>query len=107
MVSTQPLTTKGVIASLPDSTQPSPRPLKPNRAIRRRPLPRAQGYAILQVTGIVLAHAPTFAGWKTHVLDDYREEQLPALLRQKTKDLADKAKAMNDWPRPPRRWARR
>ena len=58
--------------------------------------PTGEGYAIFQVTGIVAAHAPTFADWKTHVLDDYREEQLPALLRQKTKELADKAKAMND-----------
>jgi peptidyl-prolyl cis-trans isomerase D len=30
------------------------------------------------------------------VLDDYRNEQLPALLSQKTKELADKAKAGND-----------
>ena len=30
------------------------------------------------------------------MLDDYRQEQLPALLSQKTKALADKAKAMND-----------
>ena len=39
---------------------------------------------------------PRFADWKTHVLDDYRNEQLPALLSQKTKELADKAKAIND-----------
>jgi peptidyl-prolyl cis-trans isomerase D len=30
------------------------------------------------------------------VLDDYRNEQLPGLLNQKTKELADKAKASND-----------
>ena len=55
-----------------------------------------EGYAIFQVTGITPAHAPTFAEWKSHVLDDYRQEQLPALLNQKTQELADKAKAMND-----------
>jgi len=48
------------------------------------------------VTGIQPAHAPTFADWKTHVLDDYRNEQLPQLLTAKTKELADKAKAGND-----------
>jgi peptidyl-prolyl cis-trans isomerase D len=39
---------------------------------------------------------PTFADWKSHVLDDYRNEQLPALLSQKTTELAAKAKEMND-----------
>ena len=58
--------------------------------------PTGEGYAIFQVTGIEAAHAPTFADWKTHVLDDYRNEQLPALLNQKTKELADKAQASND-----------
>jgi peptidyl-prolyl cis-trans isomerase D len=42
------------------------------------------------------AHAPSFADWKTHVLEDYRDEQLPALLSQKTTELANQAKAMND-----------
>jgi len=58
--------------------------------------PTGEGYAVFQVTGVVPAHAPSFADWKTHVLDDYRDEQLPALLSQKTKDLAEKAKSMND-----------
>lgn len=30
------------------------------------------------------------------MLDDYRSEQVPVLLSQKTKELADKAKSMND-----------
>lgn len=58
--------------------------------------PTGEGYAIFQVTGIDAAHAPTFADWKTHVLDDYRNEQLPALLNQKTRELADKAQASKD-----------
>ena len=58
--------------------------------------PTGEGYAIFQVTGITAAHAPTFADWKSHVLDDYRAEQLPALLRQKTTDLATQAQATND-----------
>ena len=58
--------------------------------------PTGEGYAIFQVTGIVPAHAPAFADWKSHVLDDYRNEQLPALLNEKTQELADKAKQYND-----------
>ena len=33
---------------------------------------------------------------KTHVLDDYRDEQLPGLLAQKTTELAERAKSENN-----------
>jgi peptidyl-prolyl cis-trans isomerase D len=55
-----------------------------------------EGYAIFQVTGIAPAHAPGFADWKSHVLDDYRSEQTPTLLGQKATELADKASSMHD-----------
>jgi peptidyl-prolyl cis-trans isomerase D len=58
--------------------------------------PTGEGYAIFQVAGIAPAHAPDFAGWKSQVAEDYRNEQLPGLLSRKTKDLADKARSMND-----------
>jgi peptidyl-prolyl cis-trans isomerase D len=45
---------------------------------------------------VVPSHAPTFADWKTHVEDDYKNDQVPALLTQKTAELAAKAKAAND-----------
>ena len=96
VVTTQPLDHQGVIASLPDSTQLLAKAFAAKQGDPPQAAPTGEGYAIFQVTGIVVAHAPTFADWKTHVLDDYRHEQLPALLSQKTKDLADKAKAMND-----------
>lgn len=46
--------------------------------------------------GIQPAHAPDFATWKSHILDDYRDQQLPQLLATKTNQLADKAKTEND-----------
>jgi peptidyl-prolyl cis-trans isomerase D len=55
-----------------------------------------EGYAIFQVTGVAPAHAPSFADWKSHVLDDYRSEMTPGLLEQKTMELADKARSMHD-----------
>ncbi len=85
-----------MIAALPDSTQLLAKAFQAKQGDPPQSAPTGEGYAIFQVTGITPAHAPTFADWKTHVLDDYREEQLPALLSQKTKELADKAKAMND-----------
>ncbi|HEX5235369.1 MAG TPA: peptidylprolyl isomerase [Silvibacterium sp.] len=54
------------------------------------------GYAVYQVAGIQPAHAPDFASWKSHVLDDYRDQQLPQLLTEKTDELAAKARAGND-----------
>jgi peptidyl-prolyl cis-trans isomerase D len=50
-----------------------------------------EGYAVFQVTDIKPAHAPTFAEYKARILEDYRDQQLPNLLRQKTQQLADLA----------------
>ncbi len=55
--------------------------------------PVGDGYAVFQVEGIKPAHAPTFDEYKAHLLDDFRQQQLPLLLAKKTNELADKAKA--------------
>ena len=55
-----------------------------------------EGYAIFQVTQVVAAHAPNFADWKANVANDYRGEQLPVLLSEKTAELAAKAKTYGD-----------
>ncbi len=96
MVTTQPVAHDGVIAALPDSTQLLAKAFQGKQGDPPQSAPTGEGYAIFQVTGITPAHAPSFADWKTHVLDDYRDEQLPMLLSQKTKALADQAKATND-----------
>jgi len=54
------------------------------------------GYAVFQVEDVHAAHAPTFDEYKSHVLDDFRDEQLPQLLTKKTNELEDKAKAEGD-----------
>lgn len=97
VVTTQPVARDGVIAALPDSTQLLAKAFQAKQGDSPASAPTGEGYAIFQVTGVTPAHAPTFADWKTHVLDDYREEQLPALLNQKTKQLADQAKSSNDF----------
>lgn len=51
------------------------------------------GFAVFQVAAIQPAHAPSFQAYKSHLLDDFRQQQLPALLARKTEELADKAKA--------------
>ena len=96
VVTTDPVAHDGVIAALPDSAQILAKAFEAKQGDAPQSAPTGEGYAIFQVTGIVPSHAPAFADWKSHVLDDYRQEQLPVLLSQKTKALADQAKATND-----------
>ena len=96
LVTTPPTGQRGVISALPDGSQLLAKAFQAKQGDPAQYAPTGEGYAIFQVTGIVAAHAPAFADWKSHVLDDYRDQQLAALLSQKTKELADKAKAGND-----------
>ena len=54
------------------------------------------GFAVFQVTDIKPAHAPDFAEYKEHILDDYREQQLPQLLNAQLNKLDERAKQLND-----------
>lgn len=96
VVTTQPVEQNGVIAALPSSQQLLSKAFGSKQGDPAQFAPTGEGYAVFQVTGVQAAHAPAFADWKSHVLDDYRNEQLPALLSAKTKELAEKAKNEND-----------
>jgi peptidyl-prolyl cis-trans isomerase D len=97
-VATTPLVgMKGVISALPDSAEIL------GKAFQSKPGDPPQyastgeeGYAIFQVADVAPAHAPAFADWKSNVADNYRDEQLPLLLSQKTQELAMRAKNLND-----------
>jgi peptidyl-prolyl cis-trans isomerase D len=96
VVTTPPVAAGGTIAALPDGSQLISKAFQSKLGDPPQYAPTGEGYAIFQVTGSDPAHAPSFADWKSHILDDYRSEQLPKLLTQKTQELADKAKSMND-----------
>ena len=96
VVNTPAVAAGGTIATLPDGAQLVSKAFQEKQGDPAQYAPTGEGYAIFQVSGVEAAHSPTFADWKSHVLDDYRNEQLPGLLNQKTKELADKAKASND-----------
>jgi len=96
VVTTPPVGKQGVISALPDGSQVIAKAFESKQGDPPQFAATGEGYAIFQVTGIQSAHAPNFADWKTHVLDDYRDEQLPQLVDAKTKELADKAKASGD-----------
>ena len=96
-VATTPLLgVRDVISALPNSAEILGKAFQSKQGDPPQFAPTGEGYAIFQVTGIVAAHAPAFADWKSHVADDYRSEQLPVLLSQKTQALAEKAKSLND-----------
>jgi peptidyl-prolyl cis-trans isomerase D len=96
LVTTPPVARQGVIASLPDGAQMLSKAFETKQGDPPQFAPTGEGYAIFQVASISPAHAPNFADWKSHVLSDYQEEQLPGLVNQKLNELAAKAKALND-----------
>jgi peptidyl-prolyl cis-trans isomerase D len=96
VVTTPPVEQRGTIAALPDGSQLLSKAFQAKMGDPALSAPTGEGYAIFRVTGIAPAHTPTFADWKSHVLDDYKNEQRPLLLLQKTNELAKQAKAMND-----------
>jgi peptidyl-prolyl cis-trans isomerase D len=55
-----------------------------------------EGFAVFQVADIKPAHAPDFGAYRTHILEDYREQQVPQLLNAQLNKLEDRAKVLND-----------
>ena len=96
LTTTPPVGAGGTISTLPDSAEMISKAFQGKQGDPPQYAPTGEGYAVFQVTGVEASHAPGFAEWKSHVLDDYRNDQLPNLLNQKTKELADKAAASHD-----------
>jgi peptidyl-prolyl cis-trans isomerase D len=86
----------GVIPSLSDSTSLISSAFTTTKDAAPQVVSTGEGYAVFQVTDIKAAHAPEFADWKSHVLDDYREQKAPALLQDQLTQLSQKAQALHD-----------
>jgi len=89
----------GVIPSLPDSTALLTAAFGAAKGAAPQSATTGEGYAIYQVLDVKAAHAPDFASWKSHVIDDYRDQKAPELLNAQLIKLADRAKALNDLPK--------
>ncbi len=96
VVTSPPVERSGVISAMASSKQLLASAFEAKVGDPPQYAPTGEGYAVFQVTGIVAAHAPAFVDWKSHVLEDYRSDQLPGLLSKKTQELAGKAKQYND-----------
>ena len=86
----------GTIPSLPDSARLLSAAFGAAKGTAPEVASTGEGNAVFQVVGVQAAHAPTFADWKSHVLDDYRDQQEPALMSAQLKKLDDLAKQSGD-----------
>jgi len=96
LVTTDFLSQSAIVPGLPDGSKLLSAAFTAKKGAAPQIAPTGEGYAVFQVADIQPAHAPNFADYKTHILDDYREQQIPELLAQKTNELATRAKAEND-----------
>jgi peptidyl-prolyl cis-trans isomerase D len=96
IVTTPLMNRQTIIGTLPDSRQMVSKAFESKQTDPPQFASTGEGYAVFQVTGIAPAHAPNFADWKSHVADDYRNDETPKLLSQKTAELAAKAQSLND-----------
>src|ERR1700712_3265534 len=95
-VTTDYLAKDGVVAGLADGAPLLTQGFAVNKGADPAAVSTGDGFAVFQVVDIMPAHAPDFAVHKQHILDDYREQQLPQLLNTQLKKLDDRAKVLND-----------
>jgi peptidyl-prolyl cis-trans isomerase D len=96
LVTTDYIGHDGVIASLADSSSVLTQAFTTAKGAAPAAASTGEGYAIFQVDDIKAAHAPEFADYKPHILDDYRAQKTPEILNSELIKLADRAKVLND-----------
>ncbi len=94
---TDKITSTGSLPNLPQATQVLQAAFAQKQGAAPRMSPAGPGEdVVFQTVDITAAHAPTFSDWKSHVLDDYRAEQVPALLQGRLTKLAELARSTGD-----------
>jgi peptidyl-prolyl cis-trans isomerase D len=96
VVTTDYVAKTGIIPSLPDSSGLLAAAFDAAKGAAPQTASTGEGYAVFQVTDIKAAHAPDFADYKPHILDDYRAQKAPELLNEQLIKLSDRAKALGD-----------
>jgi len=95
-VTTEYVAKDGVIGGLADGSGLLTQAFTAAKGAAPASVSTGDGFAIFQVQDVKAAHAPDFASYKSHLADDYREQQVPALLNAQLTKLADRAKALGD-----------
>ena len=95
-VTTDFLPKDGVIAGVSDGTQMLTQAFTENKGAPPAAVSTGDGYAVFTVLDVQPPHAPTFDQWKSHILTDYRDQQVPKMLTAQADKLAADAKSMGD-----------
>ena len=95
-VTTDYVAKDGVVAGVADSAALLTQAFTVNKGAAPASVSTGDGYAVFQVVDVKVAHAPEFADYRQHILDDYREQQVPQLLNAQLGKLDDRAKVLND-----------
>jgi peptidyl-prolyl cis-trans isomerase D len=96
VITTDYVAKDGIIPSLADSTALLSDAFNATKGAAPQSASTGEGYAIFQVEDIKPAHAPDFATYKPHILDDYRSQKTPELLNAQLIKLSDLAKKLGD-----------
>jgi peptidyl-prolyl cis-trans isomerase D len=96
VITTDYVAKDGIIPSLADSTGLLSTAFAAVKGAAPQTASTGEGYAVFQVQDIKAAHAPDFATYKPHILDDYRSQKEPELLNAQLIKLSDLAKKLGD-----------
>jgi peptidyl-prolyl cis-trans isomerase D len=95
-ISTDYLGKDGTIAGVSDGAAMLSQAFGAAKGAAPQAVSTGDGYAVFQVTDVKAPHAPTFDEYKSHLLTDYREQQVPKMLSERLNKLAQRAKELND-----------
>jgi peptidyl-prolyl cis-trans isomerase D len=95
-VTTDYVAKDGTIGGLSDSTALLAQAFTTDKGSAPATASTGDGYAVFVVLDTKPAHAPSFAEYKSHILDDYRSDKAPGMMEEETKKLDDRAKLLND-----------
>jgi peptidyl-prolyl cis-trans isomerase D len=96
VVTTDYIAKDGVIAGLADGSGLLTQAFAVVKGADPASVSTGDGFAVFQVQDVKTAHAPDFATYKDHILNDYREQQIPQLLNSQLAKLDDRAKVLKD-----------
>jgi peptidyl-prolyl cis-trans isomerase D len=96
VITTDYVAKNAIIPSLADSTGLLAAAFNAPKGAAPQSASSGEGFAIFQVQDIKAAHAPDFATYKSHILDDYRSQTTPELLNAQLIKLSDLAKKLGD-----------
>ena len=96
VVTTDYVAKGGVIPGLADGSALLTQAFAEVKGADPAPVSTGDGFAVFQVVDLKPAHAPEFAEYKAHILEDFREQQVPQLLNAQLTKLGDRAKVLND-----------